>query len=158
MPKRTASYEDDLMQQLRDPEYALHYLQVALEDDGDEHSDVTFLLALRKVAQANQMTQVADAAGLSRESLYKMLSEKGNPGFGSLRAVLKAIGLDLTIKPLPPSDVIAADTFTQEVERADEWLAQISDDTESFGFSARLVRRSVVAEFAATDSEFAYAA
>src|SRR5687768_433392 len=98
MPKRTASYEDDLMERLRDPEYALHYLQVALEDEGDEHADVIFLLALRKVAQANQMTHVAEAAGFGRETLYKMLSEKGNPGFSSLRAVLKALGLDLAIK------------------------------------------------------------
>lgn len=100
MPKRTKSYEEDLHTRLRDPEYAMEYLRAALEDE-DEHADAVFLLALRDVAQANQMTYVADAAGLSRESLYKMLSRKGNPGINSLKAVLKAVGLKLSVQMAP---------------------------------------------------------
>lgn len=100
MPKRTKSYEADLHIRLRDPQYALQYLRAALEDD-DEHSEAVFLLALRDVAQAHQMTYVADAAGLNRESLYKMLSERGNPGIHSLKAVLKAVGLQLSVQLAP---------------------------------------------------------
>jgi probable addiction module antidote protein len=105
MPKRTKSYEPDLHERLQDPAYAVEYLRAALEDD-DEHSDAVFLLALSDVARANHMTYVAEAAGLNRESLYKMLSRRGNPGINSLKAVLHAVGLRLSVeiaeqKPAP---------------------------------------------------------
>jgi probable addiction module antidote protein len=101
MPKRTKSYEVDLHERLRNPAYAMEYLRAALEDD-DEHADAVFLLALRDVAQANQMTHVSDATGLNRESLYKMLSRRGNPGINSLKAVLSAVGLKLSVEVAVP--------------------------------------------------------
>ena len=76
MPKRTTSYETGLHERLKDPSYAMEYLQAALEDD-EEGADAVFLLALRDVAQANHMTYIAEATGLNRESLYKMLSPIG---------------------------------------------------------------------------------
>jgi len=92
MPKRTKPYETGLYDRLRDHDYALAYLRAALEDDDDEHADAVFLLALRDVATANQMAHVAEAAGLNRESLYRMLSRRGNPGLHSLMAVLGLSG------------------------------------------------------------------
>ena len=50
-----------------------------------------FLLALRDVAEALQMSKVAVAAGVNRENLYRMLSGRGNPRFSSLLAVMKAL-------------------------------------------------------------------
>lgn len=97
MPKRTKSYEAGLHERLRDPAYAMEYLGATLEDD-DEHADAVFLLAFRDVAKANQMTSVAEASGLSRESLYKMLSRRGNPGPNSVKAVLSAVGLKLSVE------------------------------------------------------------
>jgi probable addiction module antidote protein len=78
----------------------LEYLRAALEDD-DEGGDAVFLLALRDVATANHMTYVAEATGLNRESLYKMLSRTGNPGINSLKAVLNAVGLRLSVEVAP---------------------------------------------------------
>src|ERR1035441_6559352 len=89
MPKRTRSYETGLHERLQDPAYATEYLQAALEDD-EEGADAVFLLALRDVARAKHMTNVAEAAGLNRESLYKMLLRRGNPGINSLKAVLRS--------------------------------------------------------------------
>jgi len=97
MPKRTKSYEVDLHEHLRDPAYAMEYLRAALDED-DEHADAVFLFALRDVAKANHMTHVAEATGLNRESLYKMLSRRGNPGIHSLKAVLAAVGLRLSVE------------------------------------------------------------
>jgi len=97
MPKRTKSYETNLHERLRDPEYAMEYLRAALQDD-DDHADAVFLLALRDVAKANHMTYVAEATGLNREGLYKMLSRHGNPGLNSLKAVLSAVGLKLSVE------------------------------------------------------------
>ncbi len=58
----------------------------------------TFLVALRNVAKARGgMTELAQATALGRESLYKTLSEQGNPEFRTLQAVLGALGLRFSI-------------------------------------------------------------
>jgi probable addiction module antidote protein len=44
------------------------------------------------------MSQIAQASGLSRESLYKSLSAEGNPEFGTVLRVIQALGLKLSIK------------------------------------------------------------
>jgi len=44
------------------------------------------------------MAQLATQAGLNRESLYRMLSGKGNPALSSLDKLLQALGLSLAIK------------------------------------------------------------
>jgi probable addiction module antidote protein len=80
---------------LRDPAYAAGYLNITLEDDGIEG----FLYALQKVARAHGVSQVASGSDLPRESLYRALSEKGNPGIKPLARVLDALGLRLTITP-----------------------------------------------------------
>lgn len=55
--------------------------------------------ALGVIARAQGMTQVARAAGLSRESLYRTLSPEGNPELGTLLRVLTVLGLRLTVRP-----------------------------------------------------------
>jgi probable addiction module antidote protein len=51
--------------------------------------------ALGDIARARGMTQVARDAGLSRESLYKALSEDGNPSFATVLKVTQALGVRL---------------------------------------------------------------
>ncbi len=94
MPKRSRDYRIGLLRELRDPAAASDYLNAALED-----SDEMFLLALRDVAEARQMTWVAEEAGVAREALYRMLSQIGNPRYSSLSGVLRALGLRLRIGP-----------------------------------------------------------
>ena len=87
-------YHPELIKALRDPREALEYLNAALED-GDSEG---FLLALRHVAEAQGgVAQLAEAAKLNRESLYRMLSDRGNPEFRSLDALLHALGFRLAI-------------------------------------------------------------
>ncbi len=80
---------------LRDPAYAAGYLNIALEEDGVEG----FLYALQKVARVHSMSQIAEKSNLPRESLYRSLSEKGNPGIKPLARVLDSLGLSLSINP-----------------------------------------------------------
>ncbi len=95
MPKRTKKYEESLIESLKDPAEAAAYLNAHLgEEDGEE----LFLLALRDVARANGVGEIAEAAALGRESLYKALSKDGNPKLSTLRSVLKAMGLKLTVE------------------------------------------------------------
>jgi probable addiction module antidote protein len=57
-------------------------------------------VALRTVADAvGGMTALADKTGLSRETLYRTLSERGNPRLDTLAAILAAFGLRLTVRP-----------------------------------------------------------
>jgi len=80
---------------LRDPAYAAGYLSVTLEDDGVEG----FLYALQKVARAHGVSKVANGCDLPRESLYRALSQNGNPGIKPLARVLEAVGLRLAVVP-----------------------------------------------------------
>lgn len=96
MSSKSMPYEDDLHVWLQDAGNAAEYINAAIED-GDR--DV-FLLALRDVAKARGgMTAVAEKAHLGRESLYKMLSKRGNPEFKSIASVLHGMGLRLTVEP-----------------------------------------------------------
>ena len=71
------------------------YLNAALED-----GEPTVLLeALRHVAQAKGgMGALAKAAGVSRESLYRTLSRRGNPKIDTIMELLRVLGLKLTIE------------------------------------------------------------
>jgi len=94
MPK-ISSYQKDLIESLKDPCEAAAYLNAAIEE-GDRS---VFLLALRNVAEAcGGMAALAEKANLSRESLYRMLSKKGNPEIKSLYTLLHAMGLRLAIE------------------------------------------------------------
>lgn len=90
MAKKTKSYRQSLDERLRDPEYAAEYLSAAAEEGKRE-----LLLALRDVARAKGVAKVAKRAKRGRESLYKALSEEGNPGLETLLSVLRAIELKL---------------------------------------------------------------
>jgi probable addiction module antidote protein len=90
------SYKDDLLKELKDPEYAATYLAQALES-GDQ---ATFLLALRDVVEAGGgVTVVARQAHIQRESLYKALSNRGNPRLTTLQGILKSVGLRIAVTP-----------------------------------------------------------
>lgn len=91
---KSESYHEDLIESLRDPREAEAYLNAALEEEDPE----LFLLALRNVAEAQGgVAQLAEKAKLNRESLYKMLSERGNPELRSLDALLHALGFRLAV-------------------------------------------------------------
>lgn len=92
---RSQPYQDDLLQALKDPHEAAAYLSAALEDGNEQ----VFLLALRNLVDATiGMTELAHNAHLNRESLYKTLSEKGNPHLSSIRSILDGLGYRLTIE------------------------------------------------------------
>ena len=85
-----APHDDWLLGQLQDAQFAAEFLNAASEDDDPK----TYLTALRKVVDARGgMASVADKAELSRETLYRTLSVRGNPTIKTLTAVLKATGL-----------------------------------------------------------------
>jgi probable addiction module antidote protein len=70
-----------------------NYLEAVFED-GDP---ALITHALGVVARAKGMAQIAQAAGLGRESLYKALSPDGNPEFATVLKVMRALGLRLKV-------------------------------------------------------------
>jgi probable addiction module antidote protein len=88
------NYQDSLKGALKDPGEAEAYLNASL----DENDPDLFLLALRNVAEAQGgMSKFAKKAKLNRESLYRMLSKKGNPQLDSLTQLLDVMGFRLAI-------------------------------------------------------------
>lgn len=87
---KTVRHDEWLLEQLKDGEFAAEYLNAASEDDDPK----TYLSALRKVVEARGgMAAVSEKAHLSRETLYRTLSTRGNPTIRTLSAILKATGL-----------------------------------------------------------------
>ncbi len=79
---------------------AVEYLKAAMASLDDPADRAAGLLALRTVAEAyGGLAFVAAEAGISRESLYRALSAKGNPTLKTLLAVLKAVGMRLSVEP-----------------------------------------------------------
>ncbi|MFH1832298.1 MAG: addiction module antidote protein [bacterium] len=91
-------YNEWLIEKLKDHDLAVAYLNNALEQstDGDSESLELFLIALRNVIESRGgVTKIAKKAKLGRESLYKTVSEKGNPEFKTITALTHALGLEL---------------------------------------------------------------
>jgi probable addiction module antidote protein len=74
------------------------YLEAAFEE-GDPS---LIAAALGDIARAKGMAQIAQEAGLGRESLYKALSPEGNPEFATIMKVVNALGLKLHASPVAP--------------------------------------------------------
>ncbi len=71
------------------------YLTAALEDPNPD----VFLTAVRDVARARGMTQLAKDSGLGRESLYKALTPGAKPRYDTVLKLLTALGVKLSATP-----------------------------------------------------------
>jgi len=80
---------------LADPAVAAAYL-----NETRKNSPEHFLSALKNVAQARKMALVAKDAGVQRETLYRSLSEQGNPTYDTLISVLAAVGITFDFMPI----------------------------------------------------------
>lgn len=73
---------------------------LAFLEDAMETRDARLIAsAIGDVARAKGMTQLARETGMSRESLYRALSEDGNPQLSTVLKVLEAMGLKLSVEP-----------------------------------------------------------
>ena len=102
MARKMRKYEEDLTTRLKDQDYAVEYLNAVLEDDGDDQQE-RFLMALKDVAKAHGVANIAHDSKVTREALYRILSDKGNPELATLLSVLSALGLRLNIDTVEAS-------------------------------------------------------
>ena len=82
---------------LKTPQDAALYLEAALEEAGDDPAFIARTLGV--IARSGNLSVLARETGLSREGLYKALSEDGNPSFATIMKVAKALGLRLEFHP-----------------------------------------------------------
>ena len=90
----------DVTEHMNNEEIVSEYLKAAFES-GDVY-EIT--RALNDVAHARNMTNLAIKMGISRQGLYKTLSENGNPEFATVYKLITALGLQMSIStPAKPS-------------------------------------------------------
>lgn len=87
----------DTADYLKSEEDIIAYLEAVMEEGSDDPAYIA--RALGVVARARNMSQLARDIGMSREGLYKALSEDGNPSFATIMKVAHALGLRLGFKP-----------------------------------------------------------
>lgn len=90
---RDKSYNDYLTESLSEPSEAAAYLDAVMEME--DHA--ALLLALRQVAKAHGMAEVARRADMGDKTLFRALSDNGNPTITTLHKVLHAMGLRLSV-------------------------------------------------------------
>jgi probable addiction module antidote protein len=101
MSNRDTSYDDYLLGALKDPKEAAGYIEAALE----LNEPAVLLLALRQVAKAHGMAEMARRADMGDKSLFRALSASGNPTLVTVHKVLHAVGLRLSVeveRPVKP--------------------------------------------------------
>lgn len=101
-PAKTKTVPYDVAEQLRTPDEMAAYLDAWLAEAPDDVAGIA--RALGDIARAKGMAQVAREAGLSRESLYRALSEEGNPSFATVLKVTRALGVRLHAEAAEPDD------------------------------------------------------
>ena len=82
----------DAADYLVNDETIAEYITAALEDSNPD----VFLAAVRDVARARGMAQLAKDAGLGRESLYKALMPGAKPRYDTVLKLLNALGVKLS--------------------------------------------------------------
>lgn len=87
----------DTAEHLKDEADIAAYLEAVLEEAGDDAGFVAHALGV--IARARSMSELARKTGMSREGLYKALSEDGNPSFATVLKVAHALGLKLQLVP-----------------------------------------------------------
>lgn len=87
----------DVADYLKSEEDLAAFLDACMEAAGDDAAYIA--VALGEIARARGgMAQLAKDTGISREGLYKALSQDGNPSLATVLKVVKALGLRLVTK------------------------------------------------------------
>lgn len=82
---------------LNNAEAIAAYLDAYLEDCSPEE----LRRALDTVARSHGVSDLSKRSGVTRAGIYKALGQDGNPSFETIRAILAAMGLRLTVEPVP---------------------------------------------------------
>jgi probable addiction module antidote protein len=83
------------------PEEVDDYVNILFDEYAESGDTASLMSSLRVVSRVNGVSKIAEESGLSRKGVQKALSENGNPQFGSVNAIMHAMGYRLTPQKLP---------------------------------------------------------
>ena len=99
--RKFRSYKEQLIESLKDPEYASSYLKACLEESFETNDIGVFQLAIRNVVEAHGgMTKISSQMEVNRQSFYKSLSENSKAKFFTLANAIKACGFEMEFRPV----------------------------------------------------------
>lgn len=96
---RSIPHEKGLLEDLKDPEFVVGYLNSMLDGLSADESLDPFLLAVSRVARAHGVQKVAEHSNRTRDAIYKALKKHANPTFSTLHGILDSLDLELCVKP-----------------------------------------------------------
>ncbi len=85
----------DAVDHLQSKEDVQLYLEACVEEDPGDGSLIR--AALKDIARSQNMSRLAREVGMTREGLYKALSENGNPSFATVMRITRALGMQVRI-------------------------------------------------------------
>jgi probable addiction module antidote protein len=86
----------DAAEYLTTPEHIAEYLKAVLEDSPDDVG--AMIAALKTVARAQGMTELAERSGVPRTGIYKALAEDANPGFATIAKIMSGLGVRFSVE------------------------------------------------------------
>ena len=100
MKQKFRNLDELLEEYLQNPEFALSFLNQALADDDID----AFKKSLKDIIKVHgNISAIAKEANVSRGTLYKLMSDKGQPEIGTILKVFHALGYDVTVTQRQPS-------------------------------------------------------
>lgn len=87
----------DAAEYLKTEEDMAGFLDACLQEGGDDPAFIT--AALGTIARARGMSDLAEKTKMTRAGLYKALGKNGNPSFGAVLKVIRAMGLEFHVSP-----------------------------------------------------------
>ncbi len=97
--KHTSSYEEDLIEDLKDPEEAKSYLEAAFESYEEDGDTETLLMAVRDVIEAQGgIGKLAKRVSISRQHLYAIFASKHNPRLDNWLSILSGLGFHVRLE------------------------------------------------------------
>jgi probable addiction module antidote protein len=100
---KTVSYDDYMNKLLQNPAEAKEYARAIFEEYEKDNDQQALLLGLHRLAIAQGgMSEFAEKTSLNRQNLYKIFSGKSVPRIDTLSALLRGLGLHLTVEANTP--------------------------------------------------------
>ena len=97
--KHTTKYEDELIEDLKDPEEAQAYLEAAFDAYEEDSDTQALLLAMRDVAEAQGgIGELSKKTSISRQHLYQILASKHNPRLDNWLSILSGLGFRIRLE------------------------------------------------------------
>lgn len=82
------------------PEEINAYIDEIFDAYAEDGNSAALLASLRVIARVKGITSLAEAAGMTRQGVQHALSDKGNPRFDNVNAIMQALGYRLTPEPI----------------------------------------------------------